>query len=1052
MEGLSQIGYSAENVEKIVSEFYTTSQVSNEFKPQLDQWLKQAQNSPEAWTFSWELINMNKSAETQFYGATSLYNKVSKYFNEVPSDQYDTLKNKLLEKLLLYATKNAQQQVRLIQRKLNATLAKLALYLIESQWENCITEIIQTIPNCINNVTENQEQIDETKMQLIAIVLDLLTLLPEELSTLNLPKPKRSLINQKLKSNFPLIREYLLNLFNEVSNGGEKLNNDRLNDSGSGSSDSKTGFFLIEMGIKCLNSWTEFGISFNDIQPFIEFLFIAIYNDVLFETSAECFTTLFSSEENLKYTNTLFKYTPKILALSNLLRTFVENKDTDGCVVLTKLILSFGENQLNTLFEGLLYGDDCTKQLLLQFIHLIMSLSSMPGNFPVDEESSDLTFVFWYTLQDTLLGMDSKFQELMNIFRPFFINLLEIFITKLKLPTAYDEWSDDEKERLRCYRIDIGDTMVYMISLVGEVMLEFIIKRLVESIEKSNMMANEQNPNPDWKLQEALIYMLQSVVSELNESCSPEFSYNNDTYLSTFMEFLPRINYSNKHILSTTLLAVGSLGSWLERNPQLLQNAISLSLLGLKTESVTQSASFALKDIINDCDLSAYSDQIIMTCQECLKLGSVAQNYEVRLMSIIGLCLSDLLCIDVTRSQTWLTQILEPYIIKLNELSLLKTIDKPTQQLTCHILNLISQLLSSIVQRQKTFHEENSNLTNSLSNSTMGMNEEKTIVNSILIKLLPIYKQIIQRNLPTDLIIIDKLFESISVTLSSSISNSNPQAGNENIEPYLGDLIEMFYSLNENSWRRYAFETCRQILIIWWKNDQFKPILQNLFLYSNQNAMKLMQKDMNWFHEHTDVVEQYCTCLAKLLKSKYYDLFEKLDIEAMAYLLRFAQLGLQLPEQYTLRAVATFIEEFIKFTKTKTYLIDFVEKNTIHLIQVVLIGISGALPRHLVDILAGIYFIFVKEYPQLTNSMLNSILIKADFQPFLPPPNMPAQSPQGDSNFKSYLTKEQKQGFINSIFKESTNKRKFKEACNEFSLLCRGLINSQYGKETSQKL
>jgi len=146
-------------------------------------------------------------------------------------------------------------------------------------------------------------------------------------------------------------------------------------------------------------------------------------------------------------------------------------------VVLTKLILSFGENQLNTFFEGLLYGDDSTKQLLLQFIQLIMSLSSMPGNFPVDEESSDLTFVFWYTLQDTLLGMDSKFQVLMEIFRPFFINLLEIFIVKLKLPSNYDEWSEDEKERLRCYRIDIGDTMVYMISLVGEIMLEFIIKR-----------------------------------------------------------------------------------------------------------------------------------------------------------------------------------------------------------------------------------------------------------------------------------------------------------------------------------------------------------------------------------------------------------------------------------------------------------------------------------------------------------------------------------------------------------------------------------------------
>ncbi len=125
-----------------------------------------------------------------------------------------------------------------------------------------------------------------------------------------------------------------------------------------------------------------------------------------------------------------------------------------------------------------------------------------------------------------------------------------------------------------------------------------------------------------------------------------------------------------------------------------------------------------------------------------------------------------------------------------------------------------------------------------------------------------------------------------------------------------------------------------------------------------------------------------------MLKSKYYDLFEKLDRDTYIYLLRFgiiiiviiiiinsyyyyfdfylAQLGLQLPEQYTLRAVATFIvkkncfiytiilylsilifsiilfqyenkEEFIKFTKTKNYLVEFVEQNSTDLIQIVLI-------------------------------------------------------------------------------------------------------------------
>lgn len=247
------------------------------------------------------------------------------------------------------------------------------------------------------------------------------------------------------------------------------------------------------------------------------------------------------------------------------------------------------------------------------------------------------------------------------------------------MPSNYDQWSDDEKERLRCYRIDIGDSLVYMISIVGDIMLEYIMKKLIESIEKKL----------DWKIQEALIYMLQSVVSELNEttqvhenselnaSVGNEFlhenstteSNSNDIYLITFTNLLPHINYCNKHILSTTLQAVGSMGNWLEHNTQVLPNIISLCLLGLKTESVTQSASFALKDIINDCDLSKYADDIINACNDCLKLGTLVHNYEVRLMSIIGLALSDLLTVNLQHALNWINIIVNPYMVKLEELS-----------------------------------------------------------------------------------------------------------------------------------------------------------------------------------------------------------------------------------------------------------------------------------------------------------------------------------------------------------------------------------------------
>jgi hypothetical protein len=259
-----------------------------------------------------------------------------------------------------------------------------------------------------------------------------------------------------------------------------------------------------------------------------------------------------------------------------------------------------------------------------------------------------------------------------------------------------------------------------------------------------------------------------------------------------------------------------------------LPNAVSLCLLGLKSESVTQSASFALKDIINECDLSAYADQIITTCQESLKSGQVAHNYEVRLISICGMCVSDLLLIDYQRSISWLQLILEPYLAKLTDLAQLKQTDKISQTQTCHILNLLSQFMSSLIQRQQTHNSEeshndsyantslNASLNGASSSSSMNTaNNELTIVYSILVKMMPVYKVFINRNLPNDLVIIDKIFESISVVLSSSISSSSAAASffnnNETLDLVVNDLMQIFFTLNENAWRRFAYEVCRQV-------------------------------------------------------------------------------------------------------------------------------------------------------------------------------------------------------------------------------------------------
>lgn len=138
--------------------------------------------------------------------------------------------------------------------------------------------------------------------------------------------------------------------------------------------------------------------------------------------------------------------------------------------------------------------------------------------------------------------------------------------------------------------------------------------------------------------------------------------------------------------------------------------------------------------------------------------------------------------------------------------------------------------------------------------------------------------------------------------------------------------------------------------------------------------------------------------------------------------------------------IITKKEEFIKFSKNNPDIFEFLEMHSINLVQIVLIvsitcfskfkkishhnficelkNISGALPRHLVDLLAGILHVFIKEHPQLTSKLLNQILIKSDFQPIainIQPPSQSQQQQHQPSPVS--LTKEQKAAFIRSLLR-----------------------------------
>ena len=86
----------------------------------------------------------------------------------------------------------------------------------------------------------------------------------------------------------------------------------------------------------------------------------------------------------------------------------------------------------------------------------------MKGQYPVDETCSELTFSFWYALQEEVTSVDEEQKQatLLEIFRPYFERLIEVLISKGQLPENESIFTSEDKESFRCYRVDITDTMV----------------------------------------------------------------------------------------------------------------------------------------------------------------------------------------------------------------------------------------------------------------------------------------------------------------------------------------------------------------------------------------------------------------------------------------------------------------------------------------------------------------------------------------------------------------------------------------------------------------
>ncbi|GBP32829.1 Importin-13 [Eumeta japonica] len=442
--------FTVPNLEYAVSVFYNSEQ--NE-RIQAHQWLTAAQRCPEAWIFVWELLQSNKGTEVQFFAATTLHTKLLRFWHEVPPENHEELKDKILQAILAFA-----QGPKIV---LNRLCISLAAYIMRQG-----TVDLATILRPLSS-EEN-----------FSILLEVLTVIPEEFNSMTMGTALRTSNRAILQRACPAVLDDMLRHLQSVYK--KEMPSEE----------------LIESWYKastCAASWLAFGCqedsvreegtctaTLNDCLPLCHALLqvvhvLYIFQEPVSDTALEaCEAALGAvraagaSPDAPRYPNAALQLLTAltILAQPLIARDNVPNSQNEELLAaIVTCAVALGECHTRALVNAV--EQSPPQEGAKQFLEMLLTCQGAPGHYPLHETRSQLVFGFWYTLQDEVLNILDSTKHVNEVWRVVFTRLLNSLIEKSEAPPD-DALSRDDAELLRCYRQDIADTVMYCYGILGE--------------------------------------------------------------------------------------------------------------------------------------------------------------------------------------------------------------------------------------------------------------------------------------------------------------------------------------------------------------------------------------------------------------------------------------------------------------------------------------------------------------------------------------------------------------------------------------------------------
>lgn len=751
-------------------------------------------------------------------------------------------------------------------------------------------------------------------------------------------------------------------------------------------------------------------------EPILEQIIAAMSDEDLIGPCVEAINTIYSHHEIHKYPNTILKLIVRIVKLEDMLSAALKDQQSQIYSTLFTLFIHIGENHSRLLLDSIITKEEY-RESILKLITIVLQCSATNGYYPVDETCSEQAFNFWYTLQDDIIGSDQdKVATYLTLFNPLYQSLIDTLIVKVQYPpdSVYEQdWSNDDKEGFRCYRQDIGDTFMYCYNMLRTSMLSTLMNHFQLAISHLNTCARVANTRP-WQHLEAVIFAFSSI--------SENIDMMEDTYISQLFESLSMLSVDqvNAPRLTASIMEMfGSYYEWIYNHPHFLPAVLRLLVVGLKSDQIAVvSATMALKDVTRECQplIHPYANDLLVACEECLRPTSHLRPKEKsRLMCTVGQVLA-VMPYDVTMN--FLKVILPPLLEDLQRSMTAEpnssTIFTIKNELVAQI-NMLTMLFATLDPELKQIDPEEGD----------DIKLKSKISKQQTHPSFPIFKEVlpllvnITMKWANDEVVIDAISDCIKKALVNLL---------DHVRSLVMDILQMIHNVYSASFQSSLLDVLKLILILYSPDEQMRPVLFSFY----KQICSLTVQHCHDIKQNSSLIEYFYT-VATLILKKVPDVYRENspndNMELLA-MFRLAASALVLPEKPTVRATTSFLTEFAVRSVDRENMLLILNNEGEFLVGQVFAVIGGTFdsPRNNVELMADVLLALNQKHFENSCRWLHSFVLRPAF-----PTNR--------------ISKEQKETFVKQLIRERKNKRKIKDSINELSLVCRGLVDTEYGQQ-----